>query len=139
VKTSELRYGAIHLDIWFDNMHFQDEDEITIFDFDFCGNGWLCYDIAYFMVQLFNTNQVESEYELKVKRFLEGYESITIISDEERRIIPFIAVSIWFYYLGIQCDKYDTWSNLFLNEDHLKRFIDTIKKWMTYNKLQFEE
>jgi Ser/Thr protein kinase RdoA (MazF antagonist) len=137
IDLGELRTGAIHLDIWFDNLHFNG-DEVTIFDFDFCGNGWLCYDIAYFMVQLYNTNPVETEYQEKLSRFLEGYESIVKISGEERRIIPFLAVSIWFFYMGVQCEKFDTWSNLFLNEDHLKRFIAIIKKWIAYNKLEME-
>ncbi len=132
-----LRIGAIHFDIWFDNMHFNG-DEVTIFDFDFCGNGWLCYDIAYFMVQLYNTNPVETEYQDKLNRFLEGYESIVGISDEERKIIPLLVISIWFFYLGVQCEKFDTWSNLFLNEDHLKRFIASIKKWIAYNNLELE-
>ena len=131
----ELRTGAIHLDIWFDNMHFN-EDEVTIFDFDFCGNGWLCYDIAYFMVQLYNTNPIEIEYQDKLNRFLEGYEAVVKINYQERLIIPYLAISIWFFYLGVQCEKFDTWSNLFLNEDHLKRFIVTIKKWIAYNNLE---
>ena len=137
IGLGELRTGAIHLDIWFDNMHFNG-DKVTIFDFDFCGNGWLCYDIAYFMVQLYNTNPIESEYHDKLNRFLDGYGSIVKISGEEFRIIPLLAVSIWFFYLGVQCEKFDTWSNLFLNEDHLKRFIAAIKKWIAYNKLKFE-
>src|SRR5690606_11665504 len=35
--STKLRHGAVHLDLWFDNMHFSSENEITIFDFDFCG------------------------------------------------------------------------------------------------------
>jgi Ser/Thr protein kinase RdoA (MazF antagonist) len=90
------------------------------------------------MVQLYNTNPVETEYHDKLSRFLEGYESIVKISGEECRIIPFLAVSIWFFYMGVQCEKFDTWSNLFLNEDHLKRFIAIIKKWIAYNNLVME-
>lgn len=138
VKTNEIRHGALHLDIWFDNIHFNSDGGITIFDFDFCGNGWLCHDIAYFMLQLYNTNQGENEYELKVESFLKGYEAITRISAEEKRIIPLVCISIWLFYLGVQCDRFDNWSNIFLNEDHLKRFIGSIKRWIAYNNLQIE-
>ncbi|MEI6141617.1 MAG: phosphotransferase [Mariniphaga sp.] len=137
IDLNELRIGAIHLDIWFDNMHF-DGEEVTIFDFDFCGNGWQCYDIAYYMVQLYNTNPTETDYQEKLSSFLEGYESIVKISDEEHRIIPLLGISIWFFYMGIQCEKFDTWSNLFLNEDHLKRFIAIIKKWIAHNNIVLE-
>lgn len=136
VKQDEVRSGAIHLDIWFDNMHISEEGEITLFDFDFCGNGWLCLDIAYYMLQLYNTRQSDEAYEKKLKSFITGYESIHEISEEEKRIIPMTAVSIWFFYLGVQCDRFDNWSNVFLTTDYLKRFIVTIKKWIEYHNLQ---
>ena len=37
IENQQMRYGTVHLDVWFDNMHIDDEDEITFFDFDFCG------------------------------------------------------------------------------------------------------
>lgn len=135
INSVDIRTGAIHLDIWFDNMHIQDDGTITIFDFDFCGNGWLCYDISYFVIQLFNTHANTSDYQLKADSFLKGYESMTPISEEEKRIMPFIAISIWFFYLRIQCEKFDTWSNIFLNKDHLKRFLGIIKRWIAFNGL----
>jgi Ser/Thr protein kinase RdoA (MazF antagonist) len=138
VKTDEVRYGAIHLDIWFDNMHFNGEDEITIFDFDFCGNGWLCHDIAYYILQLYNTRQSDESYQKKMESFIKGYESIRKINDDEKRIIPVLRVSIWFFYLGVQCHRFDNWSNVFLSEEHLKRFLLVIKKWIDYHKLPVE-
>lgn len=135
VNRDEIRHGVIHLDIWFDNMHISNEGQITLFDFDFCGNGWLCHDIAYFIVQLYNTRKSDDSYTLNLENFWDGYESISKVSTEEKRIIPFIAVSIWFFYLGVQCDRFDYWTNIFLSEDHLKRFISIIKKWIGYNGL----
>jgi Ser/Thr protein kinase RdoA (MazF antagonist) len=137
VKHEEIRSGAVHLDIWFDNLHVTDENEVTLFDFDFCGNGWLCHDIAYYMLQLYNTRQSDDAYQKKLESFVNGYESIQPITGEEKRIIPLIAVAIWLFYLGVQCERFDNWSNVFLTEDHLKRFIATIKKWMAYQNLSF--
>ncbi len=37
--TTQLRTGAVHLDMWFDNMNVDEAGQPTIFDFDFCGNG----------------------------------------------------------------------------------------------------
>jgi Ser/Thr protein kinase RdoA (MazF antagonist) len=135
IKHDEVRSGAVHLDIWFDNLHVTGDNEITLFDFDFCGNGWLCLDLAYYIVQLYNTRHSEHEYDKKLESFVKGYESIQKISAEEKRIIPMIAVSIWFFYLSVQCDRFDNWSNVFLSEDHLKRFIGIIKKWIGYHNL----
>lgn len=133
--STKVRQGAVHLDVWFDNMHFTSDNEITIFDFDFCGNGWLCFDISYFLFQLYTTNQNEADYQLKADHFLKGYETVTGITDEEKRILPFACLAIMTFYISIQCEKYDTWSNIFLNEDHLKRFVGTLKRWAIYNKL----
>jgi Ser/Thr protein kinase RdoA (MazF antagonist) len=118
-------------------MHISGDKAITIFDFDFCGNGWLCHDIAYYTLQLYNTRQSDEAYQKKLESFIRGYETIEEITDEEKRIIPMIAVSIWFFYLGVQCDRFDSWSNVFLSEDYLRRFISTIKKWMGYHSLSF--
>lgn len=138
VNTDEVRSGIIHLDIWFDNLHVSGEDEITLFDFDFCGNGWLCHDIAYYMLQLYNTRQSDDAYQKKLESFIKGYESIQEITGEEKRIIPMIAVSIWFFYLGVQCNRFDNWSNVFLSEDHFRRFIGIIKKWIEYHNFKIE-
>jgi Ser/Thr protein kinase RdoA (MazF antagonist) len=62
-----MRYGSIHLDVWFDNLHIDDEEGITFFDFDFCGNGYLCFDISYFLFQLLATNLNEEEYQIKAE------------------------------------------------------------------------
>jgi Ser/Thr protein kinase RdoA (MazF antagonist) len=127
-NTDELRSGAVHLDIWFDNLHITKRGDVTFFDFDFCGNGWLCYDIAYYILQLYSTEKVESEREEKLKSFLDGYESITKINPEEKRLLPILGVSLYFFYLGIQCQRFDSWSNVFLNETYLKRFINLLVK-----------
>jgi Ser/Thr protein kinase RdoA (MazF antagonist) len=135
VNTAAIRNGAVHLDMWFDNMHFNGESELTIFDFDFCGNGWQCLDIGYFLCQLYATNADETEYRSKAEKFFEGYESITRISEEEKRILPLAGLSVFLFYLGVQCERFDTWSNIFLNEDHLKRFTGSLKRWIMFNNL----
>jgi Ser/Thr protein kinase RdoA (MazF antagonist) len=131
---SQLRSGAVHLDIWFDNINITKDGKITIFDFDFCGNGWLCYDIAYYILQLHSTEKEVSQRDLKIESFLKGYESVTKITDEERRLLPILGVSLYFFYLGVQCQRYDNWSNVFLNETYLKRFINLlVKKYFEEN------
>ena len=127
--VSQIRQGIVHLDIWFDNLNITDGNKVTIFDFDFCGNGWLCMDIAYYILQLHNIEKYDiNEYQPKIDSFIEGYESVTTISLEEKRLIPILGVSLYFFYLGIQCERYDNWSNSFLSENYLKRFINGLVK-----------
>ena len=133
---SQIRNGAVHLDIWFDNLSIDKDNNVTLFDFDFCGNGWLCYDIAYYLLQLHSTEKDDNECKLKTEAFLKGYESVIKITDEERRLLPALGVSLYFFYLGIQCQRFDNWSNTFLNETYLKRFINLlVNKYFEKNNL----
>lgn len=126
--TTGIRTGAVHMDIWFDNFNITKDGQVTIFDFDFCGNGWLCYDIAYYVLQLHSTEKDPAERDAKLKSFIDGYESVTPISAEEKRLLPLLGVSLYFLYLGIQCARFENWSNVFLNETYLKRFINLLVK-----------
>ena len=125
---SQLRKGAVHLDIWFDNLHIDKQDQITIFDFDFCGNGWLCLDLAYYILQVHSVERDEQECKNKVNSFIAGYESITNISNEEKRIIPMLGVSLYYFYLGVQAQRFDNFSNVYFNEVYLKRFTTVLVK-----------
>lgn len=138
INASEVSFGVVHLDIWFDNLHITESNSITLFDFDFAGVGYQSNDIAYFLMQLFNTHPNEEEYLPKAEQFLKGYESIRKITKEEKRLLPYLSLGAMLFYLSIQCERFDTWSNIFLNEDHLKRFVASLKRWMAYNKVNPE-
>jgi Ser/Thr protein kinase RdoA (MazF antagonist) len=138
IDQQKMRYGSVHLDVWFDNLHIDDEKEITFFDFDFCGNGYLCFDISYFLFQLLATNLNEEEYQLKADSFLKGYETVTEISIEEKKFLPFACLAIMIYYISVQCDRFEYWTNIFLNEDHLKRMVGNLKRWIAYHKIEIE-
>lgn len=127
--------GIVHLDIWYDNFSINKENEITIFDFDNCGNGILILDVGYFCKQLFFIEQDKNQYELKVKSFLEGYKEFRELSDEEINLIPETGASIFIFYLGVQAQRFD-WSNIFLTENYLKMFAGRIKDWVDYYKIE---
>ncbi|GAB4022475.1 phosphotransferase enzyme family protein [Spirosoma koreense] len=136
IDERQTRRGAVHLDIWFDNLNIAADGTVTLFDFDFCGNWLLCGDIGYYIMQLHSTETDVAEFYRKRDRFLAGYESVQAISEEEKRILPLLGVSIYFFYTGVQCERFDNWSNVFLNELHLKRLINLrVKRWFDFNKL----
>ncbi len=74
-------FGPIHGDYWWHNIHFH-EQGVTLFDFDFCGNGWRLYDIAALQGTA-RVNGFEWSPDI-VGAFLEGYESFRILTDAER-------------------------------------------------------
>ncbi|MGV0828165.1 phosphotransferase [Empedobacter brevis] len=130
---SEDQKGIVHLDIWYDNLSVNKENEITIFDFDNCGNGSFILDIGYFCKQLFFIETDKNEYETKVESFLNGYKKVRNLSEKELDLIPEAGASIFIFYLGVQAQRFD-WSNIFLTENYLKMFVGRIKNWLDYYK-----
>ena len=131
-----IQKGVVHMDIWYDNMAVTNEKEITIFDFDFCGNGAQILDVGYFCKQLFHIEPDKKEYELKMKHFLEGYQSIRLLSDNELKLIPKAGLAVFVFYLGVQAQRFD-WSNIFLSENYLKMFyVGRLKSWIEYNNIE---
>ncbi|REC43605.1 phosphotransferase [Chryseobacterium sp. 5_R23647] len=130
-NLSENQKGIVHLDIWYDNLSVNKENEITIFDFDNCGNGLLILDVGYFCKQLFFIESDKNEYEMKVENFLNGYRTERVLSEKEMKLIPAAGASIFIFYLGVQAQRFD-WSNIFLTENYLKMFVGRIKTWIDY-------
>ncbi|MDP4236093.1 MAG: phosphotransferase [Bacteroidota bacterium] len=140
IKRDRLRFGIVHLDIWSDNFNIDRNGVITIFDFDFCGNGWLCLDIAYYTIQLYNMERYDVAIAgAKLGHFISGYESITTLTDEEKRILPMLGTALNLFYLGTQCYRFENWSNSFLNEAHIKRYINgVVKRYHDIHRLSEE-
>lgn len=134
--ASQVRTGAVHLDFWFDNMHFSGEEEVALFDFDFCGNGPLCLDIGYYWMQLFNTERDEARFAAKSEAFFRGYTAVCPIADEERRLLPAAGLAVFLFYLGVQCARFDDFSSTFMGEIHIQRFVRLIlMKWAEFHGL----
>jgi Ser/Thr protein kinase RdoA (MazF antagonist) len=128
---SENQKGIVHLDIWYDNLSVNSDNEITIFDFDNCGNGLLILDIGYFCKQLFFIESDKKIYESKVESFLNGYRKERNLLHNELKLIPDAGASIFVFYLGVQAQRFD-WSNIFFTENYLKMFVGRIKNWIDY-------
>ena len=131
-NSDMIRKGIVHMDIWYDNMSVLNKNDITMFDFDFCGNGWQILDIGYFCKQLFHIETDKGTYEQKMRHFLDGYKSVLTLSDEELQLIPNAGLSVFIFYLGVQAQRFD-WSNIFLTENYLKMYVGKLQSWIDYN------
>jgi len=133
IKFDEVRKGGVHMDFWADNLHIDSAGRITLFDFDFCGNGIQVLDIAFYLTLLQGLESNETTFVKKNNAFLAGYESITKLTEEERGIILILGAAICFFYMGVQRDRFAT---VFFNEDHLGRMINIrLKRWMSFHKM----
>jgi Ser/Thr protein kinase RdoA (MazF antagonist) len=138
-EAQSIRRGVVHLDIWYDNLNISEAGQITLFDFDNCGNGWLVLDIGYFCLQLFYTEPDKARYEKKRDCFLRGYEEIIRIPDPEIPLIPYAGLAIWIYYLGVQAERFDNFANIFLSENYLNMYIGRVREWLAYNRIEIQE
>ena len=82
-RTAET-FAPIHGDYWWSNVHF-DGQNLTLFDFDFCGTGWRLYDIATFQGTA-RANGFEWPTDV-ADAFLKGYESVRALTELERNTL----------------------------------------------------
>ncbi|GAA4237267.1 hypothetical protein GCM10022291_23630 [Postechiella marina] len=134
-NTNALRSGIVHFDLWYENIKIENETNITFFDFDNCGNGWLFLDLAYSIMVIFRNEPNKDVFKEKMNALIEGYQSVTPISDEEKRLIPYGGLAIWLYYGGIHAQRFNDFSSIFYNENFLNYWIQTVDKWMKFNNI----
>ncbi|KQM78663.1 hypothetical protein ASE74_14330 [Pedobacter sp. Leaf216] len=131
--TSKFSYGYCHYDLFPKNFHFDEAGNITFFDFDFAGEGYLINDLMtflnhYFFHQLNNLiakEQAEKDFEV----FLNAYQQVRPLTDDELKAIPFLGITFHIFFLKFFYDNYDDWSNTFLTPRYTKHRVAMIKKW----------
>ncbi|MEM6321368.1 MAG: phosphotransferase [Bacteroidota bacterium] len=96
-----LTQGVCHGDPHHENC-FVDirKRELTFFDFDFCGNGYLHYDIGSFF-------HYERHHPAAQKSFLEGYTEVKPLSDVEVFLIPYFTILMRIFHLGARTKNAD--------------------------------
>jgi Ser/Thr protein kinase RdoA (MazF antagonist) len=121
VPAEQLPSGYCHYDVLPKNFHFAGK-QITLFDFDFLGNGWLINDVMTFWTQLcldvqFN-RMSQADADRSFDKFLNAYQRHRSVSQTELEIIPSLSIGWWCYYMGfhVSHDQFLT----FVQPSHLK-------------------
>jgi Ser/Thr protein kinase RdoA (MazF antagonist) len=123
IDKSNFSYGYCQFDFMPQNFHFVD-DQVTFFDFDFAGKGYLVNDVMSF-INHYNLHghfgkMTREAADKVIRQFLEAYRSVRPLSAEEEEAIPALNVGFWQFYLGFQYENFDDWSNTFFNERWIK-------------------
>lgn len=79
-------WGIVHGDLYWANLHFDQENRITIFDFDLCGYGWRAYDLAYYYTRIPESVRAAA---------LKGYETLRPLADAERDMLTTFGRLAW--------------------------------------------
>jgi homoserine kinase type II len=81
-------WGIIHADPQVLNIHFTDDDQITIFDFDLCAYGWRAYDLAYYYTRIPEHLRASA---------IDGYQSIRLLTQAEHDMLPTLGRAAWIW------------------------------------------
>jgi Ser/Thr protein kinase RdoA (MazF antagonist) len=133
LNTAAFSKGYCHFDFLPKNFHFDEAGNITFFDFDFFGYGWLANDIMTFWQHLcldvhFGKMQQE-DADKAFAIFVEAYRSVRPLSDEELEALPYLALGFWLFYMAFHTTHDQFYP--FVQPAHLKLRVDLVKKLMT--------
>lgn len=132
--TTKFSYGYCQYDFLPKNFHFSDSGELTFFDFDFAGKGYLVNDLmsffVHFFMHVFTGKLTDDEADRMYKVFISAYREVRLVSDDELKAIPYLGVGFWVFYLGFQYENFDDWSNLFFGPKYIKDRVALIKTWV---------
>ncbi|OON70177.1 phosphotransferase enzyme family protein [Hymenobacter sp. CRA2] len=129
-------YGYCHYDLLPKNFHFASEDQLTFFDFDFAGPGWLVNDVMTFKVHyflhVFTRRLSPAEAEQAWQLFLSSYRAVRPLSEPELAAIPALGVGFWVFYLAFAYEHFDDWSNTFFGPRYLRERVGLIRQWVEW-------
>ena len=87
LPLSNLHEGALHADLFHDNVLFDEDSLAGIIDFDYACVGFLIYDIAVTANDCCINNDGHINA-LKLDCLIKGYRSVRILSEEENKAFP---------------------------------------------------
>lgn len=103
INTKDFLTGYCHFDLLPKNMHFE-ENEVTFFDFDFMGYGWLVYDLVCFWqhlaLEVYAGRMTQQAFEETYAIFLKSYQTGYQISKQELDLVPYLSLNWWLFYMG---------------------------------------
>lgn len=133
---TKFSYGYCHYDFLPHNFHFDEQDRITFFDFDFAGKGLIANDLMTFFIHFFFDVQfkkmTQEEADIKFNIFLTAYRAVRPVSEEEIAAIPYLGFAFWLFFLEFYQLHFEDWSNTFYTLRFKKERLGWIKNWVEW-------
>ncbi|MEM9830874.1 MAG: phosphotransferase [Bacteroidota bacterium] len=115
-----LPKGICHGDPHYENAFLEKSSKkMMLFDFDFCGYGYLHYDLGSFL-------HYERTSEQNRVKFLEGYEQIRPLTVEEKKLIPYFEILMRVFHLGARANHADGIKNPLWPKSEIDKTLDDI-------------
>lgn len=124
-------YGVCHGDLNRANVHFDDKDNISLFDFDCFGYGWRAYDIAVFLWSHgWNKQWPPSKKAQRTQRwnsFLSGYSRERNPGKQELEAVHTFVVIRYIWIMGLHTGGTRVWGRGWINDEYFDTIIGHIK------------
>lgn len=139
VDTSKFSMGYCHYDYMPKNFHFTEKDEITFFDWDFSGKGFLVNDLLSFKIHYFfhvmhgftSKEQANADFQ----SFVAAYRQHRNISDQELAAIPVLGNMFWIFYLAVQYQGFNDFSNPYFNLTFIEGWLSRMEQWEQFAQI----
>jgi Ser/Thr protein kinase RdoA (MazF antagonist) len=127
LSTQKPYYGLVHGDVIPSNALVNSEGNIAVLDFDLSGLSWRIYDIASYLKEVrFWQAPEEASH-----AFLEGYEKVRPVTEDERETIPMFEVARCIFSLGFPAIRVNEWGSSYLADRMIDMLLQLIKQTMT--------
>ncbi|HEY9664768.1 MAG TPA: phosphotransferase, partial [Allocoleopsis sp.] len=92
------------------NVHFTEDNQLMLFDFDQCGYGWRIFEIAKFLQVSLNSGLAPKIREA----FIQGYQSVTVLQPDELAALQAFtaAAHIWSWSICLTHTMFHDYSRL---------------------------
>lgn len=127
LNTAGFSTGYCHYDFMPKNWHHDEEGQITLFDFDFSGPGWLVNDIASYAVYLTLLNPGDEEIKRRLQLFTNSYQQLRPLQADELKALPHLCFLFWTFYLKYQYENFEDHTNVYFGPRYLREWIQRLK------------
>lgn len=124
--------GYIQYDFLPKNFHFDLQDRLTFFDFDFAGKGAIANDLmtywVHFALHAVLGRQTREKSDSDFQVFLNAYSAVRPLSDAEIVALPWLHVGFWTFYMAFNYEHFDDFSSQYFNNGFLRERVHIIRK-----------
>jgi Ser/Thr protein kinase RdoA (MazF antagonist) len=128
-------YGYCHFDYFPKNFFFDEQNNFTLFDFDFAGRGYLVYDLVtlycHYTFHVAHQKITKEEGQRCMDRLIAAYRKLRPLTEQEVAALPYLNFTFMLFFLEYHYLHFDDWSNTFFGERHLKGFAKHMRDQLT--------
>lgn len=124
LSPEAMIYGICTGDVSPHNFHINDQNAITLFDFDQCGYGYRAFEIGKFISSI---HHIKAKHEI-AKAFIDGYQEISRLNREEFNAISYFEIIAVIWVMAIHVHNVGRIGLKFLQKPFWDRRLAVIRE-----------